>query len=452
MAPNDLPGPLELLARFDDVVDGEAAASVLSKIASLLGKTEEEEEDIAIREQLVETIERVPKAHQLAAADVLAALRQALASKIPAYPDEAATLLRGELTVARHLAEDELGQVAADVQQFLENGEAEIVRVFTESEIARAKEALESSIWLKPLGRRLANAGDEETAHTILITLLNAGKLLDSRDKALEELLAVLRNPSQPGWSHALRATGRVIEEAAFFTRPKTDLPHVEAILESVLQAVNSQPDAAASDALDTALVILQGWRVSRESFLASLEVCIQADADRPREAVRETVRKALETSILTAPEQESIVEAVVTYLNRAAPQTPHQLATLYDTLHLLREAVPSKADEIYRVIRSYSRPDGSRPTFVQPEMRPIAYQHMGKMGYMRAKDARHELEEMLQEARGTDDDSLKRTIVEALAALREAKVVPRSGRWSEIGQYVGTLGESYQELAERFA
>lgn len=451
MSPNDLPRSLELLTRFDDAVDGEAAASVIAKIGDLLTQTGEEEADKAIREQLVETIERVPKARQLAAADVLAAFRQALASKIPTYPDEAATLLRGELTVARHLAEDELGQVAADVQQFLENGEAEIVRAFTESEIPRAKEALESSIWLEPLGRRLANAPDEQSAYGILVTLLNAGKLLDRRDEALEQLLAVLRNPSQTGWPHALRSTGQVIEEGAFFTRPKKDLAHVQQIFDTAVEVVNSQPAAVAPDGLDLPLVILQSWQLAKEPLLACLAALTRTNGDGPREAVRGTVQKGIDAGVLTPSEQEAIIEAVVGYLNEAAPETPQQLGTLYDTLQLLRQMVPSKSDEIYEVIRGYSRPDGLRPTFVQPEMRPIGYEHIAKMGYMPRKDARHELADMLHEATGTPDDALRRTILEMLAALRKAKIMPGSKRWGEVHRYVVTLGDSYQELASRF-
>lgn len=454
MSPSDLPRSLELLTRFDDAVDGKAAASVIGKIASLLGETGEA--DKGIREQLVETIDRVPRARELAGADALAVLRQALSSKMPTYPNEASTSLHGQLTLAEHLDADARGQVAADLERFLQSPEAQKIRDFVAREIPRVKDVFESSGWLRPLGRRLASAGNEASACEILMALLSAGKLLDSEDEAVEYLLAVLRDPSQTGWRHTLRATGQVIQERAFSTRRKRDLPHVQKIFDAAVEVARSQPTAvtpgALDLALDLALVILQSWNLAKEPLVACLAALIRTNGDPPREAVKGTVQKGVDAGILTPSEQESIIESMVAYLRGAAPETPQQLGILYDTLELLRQTVSSKANEIYEVVRSYSRPDGLRPTFVQPGMRPIAYQHIAKIGYIPKEDARHQLGEMLHEAMGAADDSLRKAIVETLAALRKAKIMPASKVWFEIHRYVVTLGDSYQELAKGFA
>ena len=192
-------------------------------------------------------------------------------------------------------------------------------------------------------------------------------------------------------------------------------------------------------------------WKVGEKPLIECLNGLIATESEEARATLSTVVRHAADAGVLAREEWGSVVESIASYLDGTAPATVQQLSHLFETLSVLRDAAPAKRDEIYRVLRGYSRPEGMRPGHVPPEFRGESYKHIARLAHFPRGDASHELGEMLQEAKGSPDESLRTVILEALVDLRRARIVPRSRYWREIREYVKGLGEPYSKLAGRF-
>jgi KAP family P-loop domain len=436
----------EVIQRCDEVANTPSSLATVNALAELLRASTSE--DVGIREAILELPDALSNTIRLGK-ESLPELWTSVQSLLISHPELAVSCVRCLITLSRYMDHQFVEQLKQYVTDYIDtHGPAEAETLIREQAL-RSREVFGVGFWLDSASRRLPSCADASSAQIDISTLLSTGQLLGSLGLAVERLASRIEQPLSPNWSIVVNSTAVVLGENRRIRWGAQDAPLVQPLVDAVLKAIKLSPDLA-SEAFPFLTLAYEKWPLSKETLRGTLTAFMETEDDPSRQALSLMIQRSLDIGLLDQSSCDLLIDAMLRYLSRSAPQTPNRLELLYTSLTLLVGVQPSKIEDAYRAIRSFSKPDGFRPSYVNPDLRPIAYSYIGRMGYLPQADIDHELGNLLDEARGATDPDLLDGILSALAALRQAKVGPRSRRWSEIRMYVGTLGDGYAEQLSR--
>ncbi|MCH7698329.1 MAG: hypothetical protein IH865_05280 [Chloroflexi bacterium] len=445
MTKTKLPPALELLGRFDVIATPESAGEVLTNLARLV--TDSLGEDAEHRRHIAATIDLLPNSIRIAEVATLDAFQQAMETKVQEHPEEAPSLLGCQLRLAPRLSAERVQAISAMLQSFLQNGAPDVVRKFISVEAKQARDLINPGAWYGPLNTRLSQVTDEDSAYQLIAASLEAGRILGDREGAVSDLASALRNSTQPGWKAVLRATQRALQTRTHLTRPISDVPLVEALIKAVLDGAGTNPAAASPEAIDLTFEAMKSWNTAHDAVLEAMGSLVSGNKEVGARLLKELLLEGINRKILSDTERRTTFELIVNHLNHVTPSSPGQVAELYECLMLLTKERTSQKEDVYRVIRDYSRPDATRPNHIPEEFRKIGYLKIAELEYLPRSRPAEELSLLFQEAKAAAEP-LRMEIVKAIVALRKAGLEQDSEVWQEIKEFFDSAGGDYSRMA----
>ncbi|MEX1253182.1 MAG: P-loop NTPase fold protein [Dehalococcoidia bacterium] len=444
----ELPPAVELLRRFDPVMEPPSANGTIGKLTELLNATDPGKQK-ELR-TMCDLLEGIPESIEQADASLVDGLLAALEARLAGSEEALARhVLHAELVLAHGSSSEAAVQGASDnLSQFLGTAEAETVREFVRAETKRPNHGLSSASWLEPLTSRLRETRDEEACQMIAEAIWTAGENLGSREEAVAAVGSVLHQAAVPSWRAAFAGVHGLLSNRSVFRTSKRNVEVVEALFSAACKGIAASPSTADSHTVGLLRSMARAWKISHDPLLEVLTASARARNDGAASFVDSFAVAEANEQVLTDEEARSWAGATQQALRETPPVTERQFHSLVNALVLVAPRLTQR-DSVYRVVRDYSRPDSLRPAELPSALRPAAYAQLGTMGFVPREDARREVGDLLQEAKAAEEP-LRSQIMDALADLRSAKVLPGSKKWAEVRDFAGGLGPSYARIASR--